>query len=108
MANSFDKLRNKMSPESRKTSQLRTGKMIEEIPLNEIGRLRESLKMTQQEFAEYLGVSQPYISKIEHKSDLMLSKLSEIINVLGGELVITAEFPDRKVIIKQSDEYLVF
>lgn len=104
MAKSFDNLRSKMSPEARQASQLKTDQMLEEIFLNEIGILRENLKMTQQEFANNLDVSQPYVSKIEHKSDLMISKLNEVINALGGELVITAEFPDRKVIIKQPQD----
>jgi hypothetical protein len=46
--------------------------------------------------ARKLGVRQHSISRLEQRSDMLLSTLADYVRKLGGELVITAEFPDRK------------
>jgi len=48
--------------------------------------------------ADALGVSQANISRIEHQDDVYLSTLRAYIEALGGELEITARFPDGEVI----------
>lgn len=71
------------------------------MPLDE---LRKARQMTQAKLAESLGVNQGEVSKIEHRTDLYLSTLSEYVEALGGRLEIRAVFPDREVRITQFEE----
>lgn len=56
--------------------------------------LRAKRQLTQRQVAEMLNVSQANISRIEHEDDVYLSTLRSYIEALGGELEITARFPD--------------
>ena len=71
------------------------------MPLDE---LRKARQMTQAKLAQSLGVNQGEVSKIEHRTDLYLSTLSEYVEALGGRLEIRAVFPDREVRITQFEE----
>ena len=57
--------------------------------------LRESLGMTQAQLAALLEVSQPNVSKLEHKGDVYLSTLSSYVAALGGKLELKAVFPTK-------------
>ena len=59
--------------------------------------LRGSIGMTQQAVADSLEMSQANVSRIEHEDDLYLSTLRSYVAALGGELRLTAVFPDRTV-----------
>lgn len=63
-----------------------------------LSALREHRSMTQREVAHALEVSQANVSRIEHENDLYLSTLRAYIEALGGELELTARFPDGEVI----------
>jgi hypothetical protein len=52
--------------------------------------------LTQQRMAKKLGVKQHSISRLEQRSDMLLSTLRDYIAKMGGELVLTARFPDRE------------
>ena len=101
MAKSFKTLREKMSPESRERSRRKADKLIEEMPLNE---LRAARKLTQEKLAENLHVKQAAVSKLERRTDMYVSTLREFINAMGGELEITARFPEGSVRINQFEE----
>ena len=60
--------------------------------------LRKQRNLTQQEVADTLNVSQANVSRIEHEDDVYLSTLRAYIEALGGELEITARFPDGEVL----------
>ena len=45
--------------------------------------------------AKKLGVRQHSISRLEQRSDMLLSTLQDYVGKMGGELVLTARFPDR-------------
>lgn len=62
-----------------------------------LAELRSRQNVTQQKMAQTLGVTQANISRIEHEEDLYLSTLRGYVAALGGELEITAVFPDGKV-----------
>lgn len=79
----------------------RVRKTIAAMPLEE---LRKTRQMTQAKLAQSLGVNQGEVSKIEHRTDLYLSTLSEYVEALGGRLEIRAVFPDREVRITQFEE----
>lgn len=56
--------------------------------------LRKARAKTQVEVAKTLGVSQPYVAKLEQRTDLMLSVLQTYVRSLGGELELAVTFPD--------------
>jgi DNA-directed RNA polymerase specialized sigma subunit len=60
--------------------------------------LRKQRNLTQQDVADALNVSQANVSRIEHEDDVYLSTLRAYIEALGGELEITARFPDGEVL----------
>jgi DNA-binding XRE family transcriptional regulator len=51
--------------------------------------------MTQARMAELLGVGQDSISRLEKRSDLLLSTLRDYVAAMGGNLRLMVEFPDR-------------
>jgi ribosome-binding protein aMBF1 (putative translation factor) len=59
--------------------------------------LREALGVTQAELAKVLEVSQPRVSRLEHKEDVYLSTLENYIEALGGHLKLEAVFEDRSI-----------
>lgn len=101
MAKSFKTLREKMSPEARERARSKAERLIEEMPLNE---LRAARKLTQEKLAENLNVKQAAVSKLERRADMYVSTLREFISAMGGELEITARFPDGSVRINQFQE----
>lgn len=58
--------------------------------------LRVAHQLTQQGMARKLGVKQHSISRMEQRSDMLLSTLREYVEELGGELVLTAHFPGHE------------
>ncbi len=57
--------------------------------------LRLAVERTQHELAASLGVGQDTISRIERRSDLLLSTLRNYVHAMGGELDLIARFPNR-------------
>jgi len=98
MAKNFRILRDKMSPESRARSHALAEKYRSKMPLNE---LREALDLTQVHLARLLRVNQAAVSKLERRTDMYVSTLQDFIRAMGGELKITATFPDGSVEIDQ-------
>jgi len=66
-----------------------------------LDELREALKLTQESLAESLHVNQAAISKVERRSDMLISTLRKIIQAMGGELEIRAILPAGVVRINQ-------
>ena len=97
MATSFRKLREKMDPERQERIRKRTEEMLAELPLQE---LRQARALSQQELAEVLGLNQATISKLERRTDMYLSSLRRFVEAMGGELEISARFPEGKVLIQ--------
>ena len=57
--------------------------------------LRKALTLTQTDVAEKLHISQDGVSRLEQRSDLLLSTLRKYIQAMGGELSIIARFPNH-------------
>lgn len=53
--------------------------------------------MRQYEVAELMGITQKSICTIEAKDDLHIATLNNYLKALGGQLKITAEFPEEGV-----------
>src|ERR1700684_4233278 len=58
--------------------------------------LRKAHALTQQRMAEAPHISQDGMSRIEQRSDFLLSTLRSYIEAMGGKLRPVVEFPDRK------------
>src|SRR5271163_1514062 len=58
--------------------------------------LRKAHALTQERIAEALYISQDGVSRIEKRSDFLLSTLRSYVEAMGGKLRLVAEFPDRK------------
>jgi DNA-binding XRE family transcriptional regulator len=90
----YEELMEQLAPEQRKRVEKRAAELIaEEKSLRD---LRKAHQLTQQRMARKLGVKQHSISRLEQRSDMLLSTLRDYIGKMGGELVLTAEFPDRE------------
>ena len=63
-----------------------------EMTLRELRRARH---LTQVSVACELGVSQDAVSRMEQRSDPLLSALRGTVEVMGGSLSLIARFPDR-------------
>ena len=61
--------------------------------------LRLAVAHTQQDLATSLGVGQDTISRIERRSDLLLSTLRRYVQAMGGELDLVARFPNRPPVL---------
>ncbi len=93
----IDKIRKELSPERRKKIKARAAQLIaEEMTLQE---LRCARKLTQVRIAKELGISQDGVSRLEKRSDLLLSTLRKTVEAMGGSLSLVAEFPDRGPVV---------
>ena len=101
MAKNFKELQAKMSPEARARSEARADKMIAEMALDE---LRGALKLTQESLARNLRINQAAVSKVEKRTDMLISTLRKMIEAMGGELEIRAILPAGVVRINQFEE----
>lgn len=94
MAKNFRELRAKMPRKAQARSAEAAGKIIQALPLAE---LRDAQHITQEQLAKRLNIDQSAVSKIEHRTDMYLSTLSDVIRAMGGELELTARFPNGEV-----------
>jgi DNA-binding XRE family transcriptional regulator len=91
-----DKIK-KLSPARRKKVEARAAELIaEEMTLQQ---LRKARKLTQVRMAKELGITQDSVSRLEKRSDLLLSTLRKTVEAMGGELSLVAEFPDRAPVV---------
>jgi len=61
--------------------------------------LRVAMRKTQVELAETLHVGQESISRLEKRSDMLLSTLRSYVEAMGGKLELVAQFPDRPPVV---------
>lgn len=83
----------RLPPARRKKVEERAKALIaEEMSLRD---LRKARKQTQVRVAKELGINQENVSRIEKRSDLLISTLNGYVEAMGGTLRLVAEFPDR-------------
>jgi transcriptional regulator with XRE-family HTH domain len=88
---------NKLTRAQRRKVEARAAQLIaEEMTLQE---LRHARKITQQKIAKALHIGQEGVSKIERRSDLLISTLRRTVEAMGGSLSLVAEFPDRDPVV---------
>lgn len=82
-----------LDPARRRKVEDRAAELIaEEMTLRE---LRKARQLTQACVAHQLGISQDGVSRLEQRSDLLLSTLRKTVEAMGGSLSLIARFPDR-------------
>ena len=83
----------RLDPDTRRRVEERAAALIaEEMTLRE---LRKARQLTQARVAAELGISQDGVSRLEQRSDLLLSTLRKTVEAMGGSLSLIAKFPDR-------------
>lgn len=91
-----DKIR-RLGRTDRKKVEARAAELIaEEMTLRE---LRKARKLTQVRMARALGITQDSVSRLEKRTDLLLSTLRKTVEAMGGNLSLVAEFPDRPPVV---------
>lgn len=87
----------KLNPAERKKVEDRAAHIIaEEMSLRD---LRKARKLTQARVAKTLGITQDSVSRLEKRSDLLISTLRKTVKAMGGDVRIVAEFPDRAPVV---------
>jgi len=88
---SLDQKIRELRPARRKKIEDRTAQLVgEEMSLRE---LRRAHRLTQERIAETLGIGQDQVSRLEQRSDLLISTLRSYVEAMGGRLTIVAKFP---------------
>lgn len=83
----------KLPKARRKKVEARVAELVaEEMSLQD---LRKARRQTQVRVAKELGIKQENVSRIEKRTDLLISTLSGYVEAMGGKLRLVAEFPDR-------------
>jgi DNA-binding XRE family transcriptional regulator len=62
-----------------------------------LAEVRKQLGLTQTSVAKAMGVSQSALSQLESQDDMQLSTLRRLVEALGGDLNVTARFPDQTI-----------
>ncbi|WP_293904550.1 XRE family transcriptional regulator [Phenylobacterium sp.] len=94
--NSFQSLRDAMTPAQRANAATKAAALREEMSLSE---LRQARLLTQETLGETLHVGQAAVAKMEKRADMYVSNLRRFIEAMGGELHIVAQFPEGAVTI---------
>jgi transcriptional regulator with XRE-family HTH domain len=89
----LERIRKELSPARRKKIDARVAQLIaEELTLQE---LRKAHNKTQTAVAKALGLTQDQVSRLEQRSDVLMSTLRKYVESMGGRLSLVAEFPDH-------------
>lgn len=87
----------KLPAARRQMAEARAQELIaEELILRDI---RKARKLTQAQMATVLDIGQDSISRLEKRSDMMLSTMRSYIEAMGGSLELVARFPERAPVI---------
>lgn len=93
----LDEKMKSISAARRKKIEKRAAALIaDEMTLKELRRAR---KITQVHVAKALGIRQESVSRLEKRSDLLLSTLRKAVKAMGGDLRLVAAFPDREPVV---------
>ena len=86
-----------LSPERRAKIEGRARQLIgEEMALQQ---LRKARQLTQKQMARSLKIGQDSVSRLESRSDLLISTLQSYVEAMGGALKIVVEFKEGSVVI---------
>ena len=69
------------------------------MELTTLKDLRLAAQQTQVQMAAASGVRQDTISRLEKRSDMLLSTMRQYVESMGGQLELVAKFPDRPPVV---------
>ena len=93
MAKSLDQVMKGLPAARRQRIEQRGAALIQEqMTLQE---LRKGLNLTQEAMADILDVKQGNVSKVEKRTDMLISTLREYVEAMGGTLELVARLPGR-------------
>ena len=85
-----------LSGRRRKKIEARAAELVaEEMSLQ---ALRRAQRLTQARVGKALNIGQDGVSRLEQRSDLLISTLRGYVEAMGGNLQLIARFPDRPAI----------
>ncbi len=61
-----------------------------------LAMVRQAADLTQQDLADFLGISQVAIQKTEQRNDMLLSTLRRYLLAAGADMEITVRWPDGR------------
>lgn len=97
MATTLKTMMDRLPAERRKRVEARAAELVaEEMTLRD---LRNARNLTQERMAELLGIGQDGVSRLEKRSDLLLSTLRGYVAAMGGTLELVVKFPDRPAVV---------
>lgn len=82
-----------LSPTRRRKVEARAAELILEFSM---GELRKARALTQKDVAKRLRIKQANVSKLEQRSDMMLSTLRSYVEAIGGNLDLVVYFEGQK------------
>lgn len=92
---SWKEIRATASPETIARAERKTEAIMASMDLD---ALRKARRVTQTQLADRLKIRQGNVSRLERRDDMHVSTLREVVEALGGELEITARFPDGQAV----------
>ena len=101
MARKWSEIRRKHAPEVEERIRREVKDAARVMTLYQ---LREARQLTQVNLAQVLKINQSAVSTMEKRTDMYVSTLRNFIKAMGGELKITAEFPEGSVQIEQFEK----
>ena len=93
MAKKLEQLMAELPQARRSAIEARAGKLAT------LKDLRQAAEQTQQDLAAALGVGQDTISRLEKRSDMLLSTMRRYVEAMGGSLELVAQFPNRPPVV---------
>ncbi|BBP61522.1 helix-turn-helix transcriptional regulator [Pseudomonas sp. St316] len=93
MAKTLDQVMKALPAARRKKVEQRGAQLIaEQMTLQQ---LRKELNLTQETMAGLLHMKQGNVSKVEKRTDMLLSTLRDYVEAMGGTLELVARLPGR-------------
>jgi Helix-turn-helix domain len=85
-----------LSERRRKKVEARVAELVaEEMSLQD---LRRAHRLTQARVGKTLKIGQDGVSRLEQRTDLLISTLRSYVEAMGGDLQLIASFPDRPAV----------
>lgn len=96
---SFDEILNESGPQVRDAIENRYRELLASFPLS---ALRVDCGLSQSDVAGVLDISQAAVSKMESRSDMLLSTVYRYVEALRGEVRVSVSIDDREYLIQPS------
>ncbi|MCW2268020.1 Helix-turn-helix domain protein [compost metagenome] len=99
MGKSLDQVMNSLPQGRRQKIEQRGHEVIQHHMT--LQALRKELHLTQEAMADLLEIKQANVSKVEKRTDMLISTLRGYIEAMGGTLELVARIPGREPVLLQ-------